>query len=617
MTTDVQRSKLRFRQSLAAGFVALAVGWGAPAAAGPADDLLAASARGDVAAVRTLLGQGADVNVRDRAGLTALMLAAEDGLESEAGRRDVVETLLAAGAEIDARAKSDGATALIIAAQHGHATVVQALLDRRAAVNAKRDWGHQTALYLAAFKGYGDVVRVLLAGGADVNAAEIEGGTPLIVACQEGHADVVRALLAASADLSEMDGDIALQDAARNTAGDHLELAQALLAKGVEINPAAGFTPLMWAASSGDADTVRELLDNGAKVDAKTDDGFTAMTLAANDDVAAVLQEAGAKTRLQSLLGRIGLEKAPMAKPVPELLAAAKRGDIGTVQALLAKGADVNAATPTGGTALMAAAAAGHLDIVRALLAKGADVDARDKNGWSALMRAAKAGLESEDGRRDVAEALLAAGAAVDAKTTHGGATAIMIAALHDHAEMVQALVARHASINARTTDLGETALTLAAYKGHADVVRVLLAAGADVNAAANSGKTALIMAAQKGHFETVRALLAAGADVKAADRQNGNTALIAAADILDDPRGDHVEVVQALLAAGADVNAVAKDGTTPLINSCFAGTAPTVRTLLERGARVDARTNDGETPLTICVDEDSKELLEAAGAKP
>ncbi|MBU0600637.1 ankyrin repeat domain-containing protein [bacterium] len=55
-----------------------------------------------------------------------------------------------------------------------------------------------------------------------------------------------------------------------------------------------------------------------------------------------------------------------------KLVDATKRGDISTVQALLAKGAEVNAKDKDGITALMEASAQGHIEVVQALKQAGA-----------------------------------------------------------------------------------------------------------------------------------------------------------------------------------------------------------------------------------------------------
>ena len=65
------------------------------------------------------------------------------------------------------------------------------------------------------------------------------------------------------------------------------------------------------------------------------------------------------------------------------------------VQALIAKGADVNAKAGDGRTALIQASEIGHLDVVRALLAKGADVNAKTNDGRTALT-AATAGAHAD-----------------------------------------------------------------------------------------------------------------------------------------------------------------------------------------------------------------------------
>jgi len=81
-------------------------------------------------------------------------------------------------------------------------------------------------------------------------------------------------------------------------------------------------------------------------------------------------------------LSRIASAQQP-SPPVPsnsseDLWAAARAGDTAKVAAALDKGADVNAKTRYGATALTFAADKGHLEVVKLLIARGADVNAQD-----------------------------------------------------------------------------------------------------------------------------------------------------------------------------------------------------------------------------------------------
>ena len=82
--------------------------------------LLGAAYRGDDAAVEQLVAAGADVNVQDKRGWTALMSAALEGYS------EVVEQLVAARADPNIRTTS-GRTALRLAERKGHSRVVQLL----------------------------------------------------------------------------------------------------------------------------------------------------------------------------------------------------------------------------------------------------------------------------------------------------------------------------------------------------------------------------------------------------------------------------------------------------------------------------------------------------------
>jgi uncharacterized protein len=93
------------------------------------------------------------------------------------------------------------------------------------------------------------------------------------------------------------------------------------------------------------------------------------------------------------------------------------------------------------------------------------------------------------------------------------GETAIMMAALKGHLEMVQRLIARKAAINKP----GWTALHYAAAHpeaGARPIVALLLEHHAYIDTESPNGTTPLMMAARYGHIDTVRLLLDEGADM-------------------------------------------------------------------------------------------------------
>ncbi|KAI0111099.1 hypothetical protein GGR51DRAFT_547299 [Nemania sp. FL0031] len=117
------------------------------------------------------------------------------------GDLDVVEKLLAAGADVD-------------------------LLRAGADVNATNHNGG-TTLYLAAFNGHLDIVKQLLAAGADVNSTTMNGSTALHIAAFKGHLGILQQLLDAGAD------DGAPQLGTKNVYSD---IVKTLLAAGANAN---------------------------------------------------------------------------------------------------------------------------------------------------------------------------------------------------------------------------------------------------------------------------------------------------------------------------------------------------------------------------------------------
>ena len=96
--------------------------------------VLAAAAEGDAAALGTALEAGGDPKARDRFGTPALALAAARG------ELDCVERLLGAGAEVG-KTNDAGNSALMLAAARGHVEVMRRLLAAGADPEQRNKWG--------------------------------------------------------------------------------------------------------------------------------------------------------------------------------------------------------------------------------------------------------------------------------------------------------------------------------------------------------------------------------------------------------------------------------------------------------------------------------------------
>jgi ankyrin repeat protein len=222
----------------------------------------------------------------------------------------------------------------------------------------------------------------------------------------------------------------------------------------------AGSTALMQSAYAGTLEIMEALIEAGADVKAVNRRRATALHWAISDFMKAkLLLLHGADVDARTVDGRTALHAATM-----------QPSGARVVQLLLEVGADVDARTMTGNTPLFGAAAAG-LDNTLLLLDHGADPNIPSQNGTTPLMVA---------------------------RTT----------------DVVWLLVAKGARINARSKR-GETALAAAAGRGDDESVKLLLSKGADVNAADYRGYTPLMHAAQydRDALDVVRLLLAYGAD--------------------------------------------------------------------------------------------------------
>jgi serine/threonine-protein phosphatase 6 regulatory ankyrin repeat subunit B len=149
-----------------------------------------AAVRDNAPAVKLLASRGANIEARDRKGLTALMCAARWG------HSEGVVALLDAGANIEA-VDGNGWSALMWAAFKGQSEMAAFLLDRGAVLET-RDIDGRTPLILAAMKGHEKTVTLLLARGAAIGARGPGGKTAADLAEMNGYADLAKRIRASS-----------------------------------------------------------------------------------------------------------------------------------------------------------------------------------------------------------------------------------------------------------------------------------------------------------------------------------------------------------------------------------------------------------------------------------
>ena len=377
--------------------------------------LMLAAENGSAPMVERLLQAGADPNLARPAGGTALMMAAHSGSTA------VVRRLIAAGADVD-DAAGGGQTALMWAAAGGHPGVVTVLAEVGADIDARtaaltrpgrtivrettsaepvrgrqpgvaaprRGPGPAPArgrVHAPALRGPRRRRRVggrpAGGGGRRRRRGAPDGVTALMLALTKRHTGIALQLLEAGADphpaaagytalhLAAATGQPAAAEALLTRGADpnaRLERPQRLTNAfeiGVFTSPGSGrltqigSTPFLVAAKSADAGMMRRLAEAGADPRATTDDGTTALMLAAG---------LGKRAATDITYYDWTEEKAV------EALAAG-----------LDLGLDVDAANAHGETALHAAAYHNANPVIEFLVGRGADIDALNAAGQTPL----------------------------------------------------------------------------------------------------------------------------------------------------------------------------------------------------------------------------------------
>jgi TPR repeat protein len=299
------------------------------------------------------------------------------------------------------------------------------------------------------------IIELLLKKGANVNQRNVENGsTPLMIALKHQYApEICKMLVAYGAEINAKDaeGYTVLHLATTN---DNSQLMDFFIKKGADIHVrlkpgvrGAGATPLHFSARYGCADCVKFLLNKGADINSKKDDGSTPLHLA-------VLYN-----------------------------------HIRVVKLLLEKGANINARensgkTPTHFAVIAFKSSSEYYGVLNYLADKRANLHLKDdkgesvvdmvnstqENGLTPLFRAAS------NGDSEKVKLLLKLGA--DTEKTSKDVTPLLIASYKGHVRIVEILLENGANVNYETLR-GSTPLIAAIDQGHTEVVRILKKFGA------------------------------------------------------------------------------------------------------------------------------------------
>lgn len=267
-----------------------------------------------------------------------------------------------------------------------------------------------------------------------------------------------------------------------------------------------------------------------------------------------------------------------------QLIRAAWADDVQRAQALIARGADVNAKDDTVQSAYLISTSEGSLDLLNLMLKHGGDVAAKDSFNGTGLIRAADRGLA------DVAGRLVQAGVDVDHVNNLGWTALHEAIILGDgsrrYVDTVRVLVAAGADVTLRSRRDDVSPLDHALAKGHdeiADLLRAVL--GAD--RARRTADQRLLAAATDGDATAATLALRDGADLEARDERRRSPLLRAAA-------ADRLVVARLLVHLGADPDALDDRHDTPWLVTGVTGSVAMADVLLPADPDLSIRNRFG-----------------------
>lgn len=353
--------------------------------------------------LQELINGGADINARNKEGVTPLLVALENHNQEHvqfyashgadinsqdnrgnsplkvalASKDNIIETIINKY-NIDSHDSAGNTPLHVSIIENASLQKIQFILSLMDDVNQRNAEGNN-ALYLSILKNRQRIGELLLAKNADIFSANNLNYSPLRLALKAGGSVMDWLITPYTVKQKDGSGNTVLHYAAEWEVNDAIE---ALISKGADsaATNANGETPLFNAVKTNNPDLIELLVKKGCKINHRDNLGGTPLHHAVRWDAplsAKKLIELKADVNAQNVAG-----KSPLAEAV-------LTGKLDTVKLLLSQGADPNSSDTTGRTVLMEAIRGQNPEIVKYLLASRANPNIQETNGRNAYHEAA------------------------------------------------------------------------------------------------------------------------------------------------------------------------------------------------------------------------------------
>jgi ankyrin repeat protein len=470
----------------------------------------------NIRGVKLLIKKGADVNLRGILEIMPLHFAANKG------NLEISKLLVSNRARIDP-VMSNGWSPLHVAASKGNCSIFEFVSLKKGSPDVDRS------------RIFYRLIKFLLSKGADLNLSDKQGNTPFHSALIKTgndfdyyfrHASEKRfreiqknkmktpkktqkSIPYPNVGTPQIFGTRSITFNYKDLTDikeNHIDILEIMKMNGADINARnnKGFTPLHIACKtkyfnfnySKDIYVSKWLLDNGADVNARDKMGNTPVFYVGGDVVEFnLLKNHGADLSIQNNNGE-----------TPVFYLYGKPEEI-----LLNSGINVNHRDNSGYTLIHKAAEKLNIKKCKILIAKGADVNAASNDGTSPLIAALKHPRRGSSLANKLLQ-LLALGASVNHCDSLGN-TPLHYAVLNANPEVYEKILKKGGKLNI-TNNNGETPLYVAVNRGRSKAVIFLLKQNADPNIGTGSGDTPLLSAVRRNSYSLVTELINKGADV-------------------------------------------------------------------------------------------------------